>query len=510
MPTYTTEVLRVTASGEISISWLQVIDSDDQFVSGEIGTEYVLDGVSLGPDAPVLEVGMMNVASLPGAVPGIPSLAMRFTDGTDTLYCALNGYDVNTVASWLSDNNPFLPSQGIYNQTYGLHLDGSDVRHGDALRLWYNPGGTLLATEASDVTVWDDDDIFELDGLGGGPASETGAAPQALGGSVTQDRLDIDTSDAGTGDTNLVHVTLTCATATGNVVFDAIRCTRTSGAGTFVYYIPENGHADLASVTGVVSEVPTGLSVDGLAYGDYGLNRSPERVDGDGGANILLGLWYSEKLTLKGGSDTGFGAAGADEILGGGGSDALFGGRDEDTLDGGGGSDLLRGGSDADTLAGGDGTDSAWGGFGEDSLAGGAQSDELHGEADRDTLAGEGAADSLYGGDAADELDGGDGNDRLFGGRGGDRLAEGAGRDTLEGGGGADVFVIRADGTADRIEDYVDGTDLIDINAAFSALTIIDIAPGTVEITHAGETLTVSDGGANTLTAADFSRADIL
>jgi hypothetical protein len=56
----------------------------------------------------------------------------------------------------------------------------------------------------------------------------------------------------------------------------------------------------------------------------------------------------------------------------------------------------------------------------------------------------------------------------------------------------------------------VDGTDLIDINAAFSALTIIDIAPGTVEITHAGETLTVSDGGANTLTAADFSRADIL
>jgi Ca2+-binding RTX toxin-like protein len=68
----------------------------------------------------------------------------------------------------------------------------------------------------------------------------------------------------------------------------------------------------------------------------------------------------------------------------------------------------------------------------------------------------------LSGGRGRDELDGG-GEDRLSGGRGEDRLAGDAGDDLLFGGGGADVFEFgRRDG-ADVVEDYADGSDLLDL-----------------------------------------------
>ncbi len=53
--------------------------------------------------------------------------------------------------------------------------------------------------------------------------------------------------------------------------------------------------------------------------------------------------------------------------------------------------------------------------------------------------------------------------DTLNGGAGDDRLHDGAGSDVLTGGAGADVFVFARDGALDRITDFTDGQDLIDL-----------------------------------------------
>jgi Ca2+-binding RTX toxin-like protein len=84
---------------------------------------------------------------------------------------------------------------------------------------------------------------------------------------------------------------------------------------------------------------------------------------------------------------------------------------------------------------------------------------------------------TLTGSAAGDMLIGGDGKDRIEGAAGNDILADGAGSDTLFGGAGADLFVLSADGAADRIEDYQPGIDRIDLGAwggvhALAALTI--------------------------------------
>ncbi len=62
-----------------------------------------------------------------------------------------------------------------------------------------------------------------------------------------------------------------------------------------------------------------------------------------------------------------------------------------------------------------------------------------------------------------DQIIGGSGNDRLLGGAGDDILVDGAGSDTLTGGAGADIFVLTADGAADRITDFEPGTDRLDL-----------------------------------------------
>ncbi len=81
-----------------------------------------------------------------------------------------------------------------------------------------------------------------------------------------------------------------------------------------------------------------------------------------------------------------------------------------------------------------------------------------------DLLRGTGNADTVNGTPNDDVLMGLWGNDTLYGGAGQDTLFAGAGRDTLYGGGGADVFVLEADGQADRIYGFELGTDRIDLS----------------------------------------------
>ncbi len=77
------------------------------------------------------------------------------------------------------------------------------------------------------------------------------------------------------------------------------------------------------------------------------------------------------------------------------------------------------------------------------------------------------ADDKLVGSAGADGIGGQGGDDTVEGGHGDDRLDGGAGADVLRGGAGADVFVFRAgEGANDRVEDFVVGTDRLEVHAA--------------------------------------------
>jgi len=92
--------------------------------------------------------------------------------------------------------------------------------------------------------------------------------------------------------------------------------------------------------------------------------------------------------------------------------------------------------------------------------------DWFRGYRGNDQLAGGGGRDTLLGDAGTDTLKGGDGNDRLEGGRD---------ADVLTGGDGADTFVLAALPGRDRITDFRDGIDRIEIRSganSFDDLTI--------------------------------------
>jgi uncharacterized delta-60 repeat protein len=82
-----------------------------------------------------------------------------------------------------------------------------------------------------------------------------------------------------------------------------------------------------------------------------------------------------------------------------------------------------------------------------------------------------GTAAMIKGSQFNDVLTGGSGNDQLMGGAGNDVLAGGKGADTLTGGTGADTFRLSGDVKTDHINDFLSGTDRIELdNALFKAL----------------------------------------
>lgn len=118
---------------------------------------------------------------------------------------------------------------------------------------------------------------------------------------------------------------------------------------------------------------------------------------------------------------------------------------------------VAKGGDDF--ILGGAGNDTIIGGNGRDRLKGGAGADKLNGGGDDDRLFGNGGADTLKGGAGADVLKGGGGDDLLVG---------GSGADILYGGAGADVFQFNRKSGHDRIMDFKQGTDRIEIRGGFA------------------------------------------
>jgi Ca2+-binding RTX toxin-like protein len=129
-----------------------------------------------------------------------------------------------------------------------------------------------------------------------------------------------------------------------------------------------------------------------------------------------------------------------------------------------GGKSLLGGG--ADVFNGSGGTQgSVYGGTGADKIRGGAGDDTLFGDGGADILRGGLGDDALDGGTEADQMFGGLGDDSLAGGTGADLLRGGEGDDRLTGGTGVDTFVFTRGQGTDRITDFLNGTDKLDLRA---------------------------------------------
>lgn len=107
-----------------------------------------------------------------------------------------------------------------------------------------------------------------------------------------------------------------------------------------------------------------------------------------------------------------------------------------------------------------------------------------------------------------DTLAGGSGNDTLLGDAGDDRLIGGAGSDSLTGGSGVDTFVFGSNEGSDRIADFADGSELIDISltsaTSIADLTITSNVDGWAEITIDSTVITVVGVTAASIDSSDF------
>ena len=239
---------------------------------------------------------------------------------------------------------------------------------------------------------------------------------------------------------------------------------------------------------------------------DHGQWMQVEGLQGDDTFNLRTERWESES---RQGSiirvDYRNSAGGIDiDLRAGRASDDGFGDEDRFTFND--GQFQLRGSNFKDTIRGSDGSDNFIGRGGDDVIDGRGGSDELRfdrsgvGAVVVDLQAGtatgtwDGTAfsyrisnienvrgstnhgDRLYGNDAEnrlrgrggdDVIEGRGGNDRLEGDAGDDILVGGPGENRYNGGDGRDTFVIgfSRDGNYQRIDDFTDGEDRIDLNA---------------------------------------------
>ena len=126
----------------------------------------------------------------------------------------------------------------------------------------------------------------------------------------------------------------------------------------------------------------------------------------------------------------------------------------------------FAGNANVNTLAGTSGADFIKGLAGKDTLYGKSGNDRLDGGTGNDYLSGGAGNDMLLGQSGADRLSGGSGADKLYGGFGSDRLS---------GGSGSDAFIFKGHWGHDRIGDFRDGLDKIDLRGngfSFSSLKI--------------------------------------
>lgn len=412
----------------------------------------------------------------------------------------------------------------------------------------FEPGDTVPIAEIAEVTATDTD----------GSVTDTPWGDWIY----ASDSADMITAASGT-EADTLHAldgddTLTLGTAGGLVHAGAGNDTATTAAAAATTFYGEDGTDHLTSTgtgrvhflggTGDDTFIGNG-SDDWVSFNDpgsYGITLylrwtglfdlgSGQGIDTYSGIEGVMGSDGNDRIIADKGSTAGITVMtgyGTDHVKATEGADVIDG-RDSDGLVAHGrggddsitgsdfGDDILFGYHDNDTLDGLDGYDTLYGGSGDDVLRGGQGDDKLLGNRGNDTLEGDTGADDLRGGAGDDVLQGGAENDFLFGENGEDTLHGGTGNDVMTGGFGAGVLDGRADvfvfasaaqgsGGADRIKDFEDGLDSLDLTAfGFATFSEIgDLASDTAS------GMQIDFGGGDTLLLegvlkADFDGSDV-
>jgi Ca2+-binding RTX toxin-like protein len=227
------------------------------------------------------------------------------------------------------------------------------------------------------------------------------------------------------------------------------------------------------------NDVLRGLDGSDSLYGGDGLDtllggdgsdqiyagRGNDLIGGGADNDFILADTGNDTVYASFGNDTASGGDGNDQIFGWIGDDLLYGNEGDDTLLGQDGNDTLVGQDGNDQIEGGDGQDLVGGGEGNDLIWGGDGDDVLYAAIGHDTVNGGEGNDQLFGWSGNDQMQGGAGADVLLGQAGSDTLDGGLNNDTLSGGSEADTFVFILNSGDDRITDFEDTVDLIDLTA---------------------------------------------
>lgn len=345
----------------------------------------------------------------------------------------------------------------------------------------------------------------ELRGNGGNDVLEGGAGADQLNGGAGVDSVSYRASDEG------------------------VRVDLAEGTG-------EGGHAEgdvLSNIENVI-----GSDHDDFLYGNDGANHlegyggndqlsggiGADRLDGGNGEDWVLYSASGSGVTVNLEDGTGKGGHAEDDVIVD--VENVQGSNYQDILTGDAGENFLLGLDGADRLDGGDGIDwvsyqhSASGvtvdlidGTGE---RGNAQGDvivnveNVQGSPRGDILIGDNDSNNLQGLDGDDDIQGNGGDDWLYGQSGDDRLNGGEGADRLYGNEGEDTFIFGAGHGDDRILDFTNDEDQIDLSAfnlsGIDALTITSISDSVeIELTeHGGGAILLQNFDIADLDAADF------
>ena len=102
---------------------------------------------------------------------------------------------------------------------------------------------------------------------------------------------------------------------------------------------------------------------------------------------------------------------------------------------------------------------------------------------------------------------GSDKGDRITGNGGRNTLDGGAGNDILTGGAGADHFIFSGNFGRDRISDFLEGADRIDLRGVSSITSFRDLTRN--HLTTSGDDLRIDAGGGNVITLLNVDRSDL-